>query len=155
MFIFNSLSIVIFLVLALDQNRKLPHVMMAWVEFNSFFFFINPSWDKAGSHICKHSRVLKQMIKKGNISDTTRRDFFFYIYSHPAGERTITDNSQISLHAFAWGKLPCIRLKLLTPHFTCCHPFTSTTLAALHGNGWQAQIIQDESIFLRFTLNCK
>lgn len=77
MFIFNSLSIVIFLVLALDQNRKLPHVMMAWVEFNSFFFFINPSWDKAGSHICKHSSVLKQMIKKGNISDTTRRDFFF------------------------------------------------------------------------------
>lgn len=73
MFIFSSFGLVIFLVLTLDQNRKSPHVMMAGEEFNSF---INPIWDKAGSHIVGIAEFLQHITMKGNIIDNSRRDLF-------------------------------------------------------------------------------
>lgn len=48
--------------------------MMAGVEFNPF---TNPIWGKAGPHIVGIAEFLQQT-RKGNIIDTTSRDFFLF-----------------------------------------------------------------------------
>lgn len=49
--------------------------MMAGVEFN---YFINPVWDKAGSHTVGIAELLQQTTKKENITDNTRRDLCLF-----------------------------------------------------------------------------
>lgn len=75
---------------------------MAGVEFN---YFINPIWDKAGSHTVGIAELLQQTTKKENIIDNTRRDTF--AYSHPLEEKTVIGNSCIfSLNILYLRKIP-------------------------------------------------
>lgn len=78
MFIFSSFGTVIFLVLTLDQNRKLLPCDDGWVEFSSF---INPIWDKAVSHIVGIAESLQQTTTQGNreLRDSTRGDLFLLL----------------------------------------------------------------------------
>lgn len=70
-FIFSSFGTVVFFSFNTGSESEIIPCDDGWVDFNSF---INPIWDKAGSHIVGIAELLQQTTKKGNIIDTTRRD---------------------------------------------------------------------------------
>lgn len=148
MFLFSFFGIVVFLVLTLNQNQKSPPRDDGWVDFSSS---INSIWDKAVSHIVGIAEFLQPTTKKGNWWHQKRS---FPTPTH--GRGTCGWFLHLLFECTLFGG-NCLWMKPKFPnlHFICFCPFTGTMLTVLLGNGWQAQIIEDNWAFSGFTITYK